>query len=127
MSDKEEELVRYEGADITKPICEPEQLKKLASEGKFPIPFISNATIGWGYIRKTDRMKKATLKQQCSGTYGKQYSALYPERVIRDIVIDYCNRFPFPEMLMQRIKKDIEVNIKFKETKGDKDGKIIRP
>jgi len=112
---KEEETPIYKGVDISNPICDVEQMKRLTSEGKFPTPFVSNVTIGWGYIRLTDRMKKATLKQQYSSTYGKCYNIQHPEIVIRDIIIDYCNAFPFPEMLLDRIKKDIEKNIHFKK------------
>lgn len=115
--EKKEDIPRYKGDDITKPICDEDQMRRLASEGKFPIPYISSVTIGWGYVKKTDRMQKATIKNQCSATYGKCYNVSFPEKVIRDIVIDYCNFFPFPEMLLNRIKKDIEKNIKFKKKK----------
>ena len=117
---EKEELVDYKGNDITEPICNLEQMKRLASKGKFPTVFINNSTIGWGFIKLTERMKKATLKQRASSTYGKQYDCMFPERVVRDIIIDYCNNFPFPKMLFDRIRKDLEKNIKFKKDEAKK-------
>lgn len=119
---KQGDIPKYNGDDITQPICDIEQIKRLAAERKYPVPFISNMSIGWGLVKKTGRMKKPVLKTQFAAGYGKCFNTAYPEGVIRNIVIEYCNQFPFPEMLLNRIKKDLEQNIKFKPDKQKDNG-----
>ena len=116
MKEKQKIEVPRPNKDISKPFMDTEIHSKLVESGQLPVVFVK-PTIGYGFLKKTKKMKKAKLDAKGSYTGSRWFASQYPERVIRDIIIDYCNRSIDPETLLERIKQDVAKNIKIKRKK----------
>lgn len=115
MEDKQPVIIDEINRDISKPIFNTEQGKKLLEQGEFPVSYIT-PKIGRGTVKKTEKMKKGRLKSTLELDGNRWFNGMYPEKVIGEIVIEYCNKHPFPKTVLERIKQELEKNIRIKKT-----------